>query len=117
MRETPAVRVRGSRFPLADQEVTGRCRHARGLESRYGAIRHLLTRGLRFDFLFGIAFILVVVMLLGVVWLVQKTRGRPLRDERMADWKIALLAFFIVFIAAPVVLGLAFWIWSGIEGG
>ena len=28
MRETPAVRVRGSRFPLADHEATGKCRHS-----------------------------------------------------------------------------------------
>jgi hypothetical protein len=31
--------------------------------------------------------------------------------------KIALLSLFLVFVAAPIVLGLILWLWSGIVGG
>ena len=39
------------------------------------------------------------------------------KDERMSVWKFALISFLILFVVAPVVLGLALWIWSGIVGG
>ena len=40
------------------------------------------------------------------------------KNEHMSVWKFLLISFLLVFVVlAPVVLGLALWIWSGIVGG
>ena len=43
--------------------------------------------------------------------------SREKKGERMSVWKFALMAFLLLFVFAPVVLGLALWMWSGIVGG
>lgn len=35
----------------------------------------------------------------------------------MSIWKIALLSFLVVFVVAPIVLGLALWLVSGFWNG